>query len=699
MSAVVQSGSNVRLFDLINLRSESNVDISTVNFKLQNITYNCHTQLLDVHSISSDSLVVIPDVLTMKSAIVSLRINLRNGQIVTFVTGDLSIGSLEVNAVARYDNNAKVLMLRGTPEQAGNVNLQELINTLSKTPVTIPLPSTSANKLSVSGEAQLVKGGLVTVVVSGYIGATRVHSIFQKPIKSGKFSAAFAANLQTQYKLSSLLKKAGEVDLSQLPIFASLSFPGIGVMVSSNYITSSILPQVFCEDCFLRCSGLTVPNGFTAYTRTTLGKVEIPLKIHFFQSILTLKVQEGGSFPLRLLSNIPELHSRSLRLPTGLTHYHIQDLKISEMFLDTDNNRLETDIKLPGQLKYLNNHFTVYNMQAKMYSVLKRPVRTYIEIDGTVKIKNREYEARIARDSRTGKYILRVSFGRIPSSLLISKFAARVLPNSFKKTLTSFVNFNIDNAKLRFPVGTSWNLKIHLTGAPVIGRYKSLEMNALFVRQNSRMNFVQGFQFGRVNFATLVHQITRKNLRGIAILNQHLDTSVLISPISLPGVRLKGSKLKNIPIVKGVSVLATLQWPPNCARDKFCAVISKYLGRNRNLLLRGELASPDSFTLSAEIPSMSLGAGVDLQKAALKVKVSLSNSLGIEGSIRLKNPSITMPASLQSDSRGVLLYGSTRSCWRGAFRAKWLGICNFSLRKRITPSTTMGVMELRGNVK
>ena len=83
MSAVVQSGSNVRLFDLINLRSESNVDISTVNFKLQNITYNCHTQLLDVHSISSDSLVVIPDVLTMKSAIVSLRINLRNGQIVT----------------------------------------------------------------------------------------------------------------------------------------------------------------------------------------------------------------------------------------------------------------------------------------------------------------------------------------------------------------------------------------------------------------------------------------------------------------------------------------------------------------------------------------------------------------------------------------------------------------------------------------
>ena len=631
----------------------------------------------------------------MTSAIVSLRINLRNGKIITYVTGDLSIGDLHVSAVTRYDNNAKVLLLRGSPKETGSVDFQSLINTLSKTPVTIPLASSSANKLSVLGEAQVIKGGLVTLVVSGYIGPNRVHSIFQKPTKSGKFSSAFAANLQTLQKLSSLLKKAGEADLSRLPIFGSVSYSRMGVTMSSNYITSPMLPRVFCKDCFLHCSGLTIPKGFTAYTRITLGGVKIPIKMHFFQTLLTYKVMEGGSFPLKLLSNIPELHSRTLRLPTGLTHYHIQDLKISEMLLDTDTNRLETDIKLPGTLKYFNNHFTVYNMQAKMYTVLKTPVRTYSEIDGTVKIKSREYEARITRDSRSGKYILHVSFGRIPSSLLVSKFNARVFPNSFKKTLTSFENFNIGNAKLSFPVGTS---KIHLAGAPVISRYSSVQMNALLVRKNSRMNLVQSFQFGRVNFASLVHHITRKNLRGVAILNQHLDTSILISPISLSGVRLQGNKLKNIPIVKGVSILATLQWPKNCASDKFCAVIKKHIG-NRNLLLEGELGSPNSFTLSAEISSMSLGAGVVIKKAALKVRVGLFYSVGIEGSIHLRNPSITLPARLQSGTQGVFLYGSLRTCWRGAFRANWLSICNLSLRKRITPTTTMGVMELSSKVK
>ena len=641
---------------------------------------------------------MIPDVLTMTSATVSLRINLRNGKIITYVTGDLSIGDLRVSAITRYDNNEKVLLLRGSPKEKGNVDLQSLINSLSKTPVTIPLSSSSANKLSVLGEAQVIKGGLVTIVVSGYIGPNRVHSIFQKPTKSGKFSTAFAANLQTPHKLSSLLKKAGEADLSRLPIFGSVSYSRMGVTMSSNYITSSMLPRIFCKDSFLHCSGLTVPKGFTAYTRITLGGVKIPIKMHFFQTILTYKVMEGGSFPLKLLSNIPELHSRTLRLPTGLTHYHIQDLKISEMFLDTDTNRLETDIKLPGTLKYLNNHFTVYNMQAKMYTVLKTPVRTYSEIDGTVKIKSREYEARITRDSRSGKYILRVSFGRIPSSLLVSKFNAVVFPKSFKKTLASFENFNIDNAKLSFPVGTSWNLKIHLTGAPVISRYSSVQMNALLVRKNSRMNLVQGFQFGRVNFASLVHHITGKNLRGVAILNQHLDTSILISPISLSGARLQGNKLKNIPIVKGVSILATLQWPTNCASDKFCAVIKKHIG-NRNLLLEGELSSPNSFTLSAEISSMSLGAGVVIKKATLNVRVGLSYSVGIEGSIHLRNPSITLPARLQSGTQGVFLYGSMRTCWRGAFRANWLSICNLSLRKRITPTTTMGVMELSSKVK
>ena len=51
-----------------------------------------------------------------------------------------------------------------------------------------------------------MKGGLATVVVSGSIGRNRVHAVFQKPLKSGKFTGAFAADIGP-IKLSDLIKK------------------------------------------------------------------------------------------------------------------------------------------------------------------------------------------------------------------------------------------------------------------------------------------------------------------------------------------------------------------------------------------------------------------------------------------------------------------------------------------------------------
>ena len=76
---------------------------------------------------------------------------------------------------------------------------------------------------------------------------------------------------------------------------------------------------------------------------------------------------------------------------------------------------------------------------------------------------------------------------------------------------------------------------------------------------------------------------------------------MVISPVSLPGVHLYGSKLKDIDIVKGVSIRAALQWPSNCARDKFCAVAQRVLGPKAKFSLQASIESASSFTLSAGV--------------------------------------------------------------------------------------------------
>ena len=239
-----------------------------------------------------------------------------------------------------------------------------------------------------------------------------------------------------------------------------------------------------------------------------------------------------------------------------------------------------------------------------------------------------------------------------------------------------------------------------MSGTPVIGGYKTVYLSAIIVRQGEKNKLVAGFQFGKVSFSTLIYNITRKNLQDIAILNQELHISLLISPVSLPGVRLYGSNLKNINIVKGVSTYAALRWPPNCAQDKFCAVAQRVLGQNAQLFLQGTIVSTSSFTLSAGVSDVRLGAGVVLQRAALQVMVGIEKSIGIEGSIHLNKIGITLSAGLRVGSRGVVLQGNMQGCWKRAFGAKWLSICNLHLLIAIQPTVTLvGALEIGGEVR
>ena len=202
-----------------------------------------------------------------------------------------------------------------------------------------------------------------------------------------------------------------------------------------------------------------------------------------------------------------------------------------------------------------------------------------------------------------------------------------------------------------------------------------------------------------MSLATLIYKITRKNLRNIAILNQELHISLLISPVSLPGVRLYGSMLKSMNIAKGVSLIAALRWPPNCARDKFCAVAQIVLGRNAQFSLQATIESASSFTLSAGVSGVRLGAGVVLQRAALQVMVGRETSIGIEGSIHLSKTGITLSAGLRGGLRGVVLQGNMEGCWKRAFSAKWLSICNLHLLIAIQLTVTLRALEIGGEMR
>ena len=588
IKAFVPRGKTLGLLEFLNFPKELQNRLSVINVKLQKIIVNCLDQSIDIYSARIPKFKLVPGVFVVRDTVFSLRLNQAkdDGNIIAGVTGQWALGSIVVDVLARYETNTMRLLLRGAPRGRLTINLQNELDSLTKSYIPIPLPTISLSNMAVTGDIDLRKGGLATVVVSGSVNKVRVHAVFQKPVNGGTFSGAFAAEFGP-IRLSQLIKKTTTVDISRIPFFGQLMIPRLGVTVSSDYITSSLIPLILCKNGLLQNTGVSIPKGLQVFTVLNLRGTKVPLKIFYYQSYLSFEVINNARLPIgTLLNTIPRINIHPHSLPPGIR----DALRFQIVFfsIDANSKQLVVETKYPGTLRYFHGYLTVIKPELMVTATLNQQRRVEFEIDGSLRIGSGDYSVTISRDPSMGnKYVVKVSLKTIPFSAIIKKFSAAVLPQ-FQKALKSFVEFSIHNAKLAFPVGTR-NLQLHLSGTPVISGYKTVHMSAIIVKQGGN-KVVVGFQLGKVKLSSLIYKITRKNLQGIAILNQELDTSLVISPVSLPGVHLYGSKLKHINIIRGVSIHALLQWPSNCARDKFCAVAQRVLGRNAKFSLQASIS-------------------------------------------------------------------------------------------------------------
>ena len=139
----------------------------------------------------------------------------------------------------------------------------------------------------------------------------RSCAVFQKPVKGGKFSGAFASDFGP-IKLSNIIKKTTKVDISRVPFFGSLVIPRLGVTVSSDYITSSLIPKILCKNSLLQNTGVSIPKGLQVFTILNLKGTKVPLKIYYYKSYLSFKVIRNGRLTIgALLSTIPGVNIRS----------------------------------------------------------------------------------------------------------------------------------------------------------------------------------------------------------------------------------------------------------------------------------------------------------------------------------------------------------------------------------------------------
>ena len=224
-----------------------------------------------------------------------------------------------------------------------------------------------------------------------------------------------------------------------------------------------------------------------------------------------------------------------------------------------------------------------------------------------------------------------------------------------------------------------------MSGKPELFGQKSVEMTAVAFKYSGKIRLIQKFNFGSFNIADLIQKLVGVSLHKLKILDQIVNIEFLLSPSTVKGVSFSIPEFNGFSFDQGISLQAPLDWPSGCDSDAFCKVAKVLLGGVK-LSLQGTIANARSFTITATIGNLKLGGGVVLLNAGLQFEAGTNPTVGVVGSLELKDPAISLNAAIRATIGGVKLEGSMSGCWYAAFGSPYLTICNLLLSMTIAPS-------------
>ena len=656
---------------------------------LEQVIYCFESLELTVDTRGYGSQTIIPNVLDLENIVLSFTVNLQdvNTLRVTF-SGDWVFGSTLIPIEAVYNHGS------GNTDATAqisdiNVDLQLLANDVAG----IPLPSALRGSatipdLTVSGT--VTSSGDIQLIVSTTDGDTQVYIIYTK--EAGSTAKKAIAVEFSNIQLSSVFSDLTDLDISDIPYFGSAVVPTIGLTFSTAVIED--LPEdVFANSLLLSTNGNSVEEDLTAFI--LFDFTNDPIKLHYSGGTPTFVPANPGSLSVNsLISAIPSFDLSSIPLPPGVSG--LLQLSIDTFVLDIQARSIQIAASYPDSLTFFDGFLTVEN---PMVIIEGSHQGVKLDVDGDLSISGSGFDVTIERDEESGDYVLAAQADVLPITGLINQFQSEVLPSELNSLINSlpFFSFSINDPSLSFPLSSS-PLQVQLGGTPVISGYNTAHMASVIIRQGGKTLLVQGFELGSVNLASFLRSITGFNFNSIALLNQDLETALLISPVTLPNVQLTGDKLSGISATRGVSVQATMQFPDDCSSDAFCAVAQFLLGEDAQLNLQGNIASATSFALIAGVSNINLGSGIVMSEAGVEIRGGTTNSVGIIGAVDLSNPDITLAARVFLSTSGVVLEMTMSGCWENAFGANFLDICNLYSSVAMIPGLTLTGLALGGEV-
>ena len=249
-----------------------------------------------------DSVDLVPNLISLSQVKVSVVAVLGQQKELKTVLlrGSVKFGGIPIHILVSYDGSSKTLRIKGELNQ--QVDLKDLISSTSDKTLNIP-PTISPARLSkLTGS---ISDGATFIALAGTISEGEVYFVYQKP--SAQPATVGLAVEMENLRLSSLVSSALGVDISSTPYFGTLVISGVGLTVSSQYITSPLLSTLYPPSSVLTVFGDSLDKGLRATFPLTLGGVR-GITASFAGGKLDLEIPKSSKLPLsKLLQLLPNL--------------------------------------------------------------------------------------------------------------------------------------------------------------------------------------------------------------------------------------------------------------------------------------------------------------------------------------------------------------------------------------------------------
>ena len=640
------------------------VSISGFNSLLiKSIRLDCSTHILTITVKAKREWVIIPDYMSLQdlSGLLTVKITSPQNTLQASLRGDWRVGNLNVLTMVKYSAASQITHIVVEPKS--RTSLKSFVKSVTS----LNFPISSSIKVHFKFEGSMYPRGAVFLLLSSKQSDNWLYALFKKNNKTSQAVKAIAVEVK-RFRLSTLVKRLVKLDFSQTPFFGKLTVPDTGLIYSTGPMKIAGR-KVFENSPLLQTTKNVISKGLSVYFRVPFHPD--PLIAKYKDRVLIVTTPHQNLRLDKLLHYIlsgGERSISSLPLPQWqkIFKLHIEKITVAK-------DSVTVQVSFPRPVVFFQKSFSLSEVKTRVHIQKKRP-RISVLVTGNIHIAGTTFQAEFYRNQKR-KYVLKAVGNKLEINQLIRSFHAAILPKKLSALLSRipFLKIAIIKPKLFYTFGVR-PLQIHFGGIPELHGYKIVNMDVLMVKMKGQVKSILAFKMGTINLAEVLTKITGFNFKRFFILNQQLSFTLTISPVTLPRAHFAG-ELASLPIKRGVSLKASMKFPRSCGSDRFCKFAGRLIGHNAALSLKANIVSETYYSITAALHNIRLGKGLTLYKAGLEIVAGKTSSIGIVGEVHMK-AQLILSAKIFLGTKGLSLQLVLKNCWRRAFNAPWLSICN-----------------------